>query len=428
MWPSTGESRKNLATLAAIRALATSRAGRIIAAALTVLAAVAYAVELTRRQELQDFGAYYRGAWRAIHHGSPYDSGPLVESMPFLYPPVAALLLAPLTWWSESGAELPFTLVSIAALVWTLWLLVGSSLPARRHAERPALTLVALLAALASEPVWSTLGLGQINLILVALVVTDVVVLGDRRWFGALIGLAAAIKLVPVVFIGYLAITRRWRALATAVGAAVLATLVGAIAMPHATWAYVRDGTALHGIGEGAKAANQSLYGVAERVLGNGGAATAAWIVASLVVVAGCVAITPRVRERFGDLAGVATVAAAALLVGPIAWTHYWVWWLLLPAVAAHPGWRQRVAPAAGAATVAAITLFGRRWFPPYDEFARAHPSAAEQLADACYVLTALGTLAGLAWAVARPRSAAADCDGDTPPNAVSDSRSAEGA
>ena len=202
MWPSTGESRKNLATLAAIRALATSRAGRIIAAALTVLAAVAYAVELTRRQELQDFGAYYRGAWRAIHHGSPYDSGPLVESMPFLYPPVAALLLAPLTWWSESGAELPFTLASIAALVWTLWLLVGSSLPARRHAERPALTLVALLAALASEPVWSTLGLGQINLILVALVVTDVVVLGDRRWFGALIGLAAAIKLVPVVFIG----------------------------------------------------------------------------------------------------------------------------------------------------------------------------------------------------------------------------------
>jgi D-alanyl-D-alanine dipeptidase len=86
------------------------------------------------------------------------------------------------------------------------------------------------------------------------------------------------------------------------------------------------------------------------------------------------------------------------------------------------------VAPAAGAATVAAITLFGRRWFPPYDEFARAHPSAAEQLADACYALTALGTLAGLAWAVARPRSAAADCDGDTPPNAVSDSRSAEGA
>jgi alpha-1,2-mannosyltransferase len=64
---------------------------------------------------------------------------------------------------------------------------------------------LAFLAVLVFEPARDTLSFGQINLVLLVLVCSDLRGLtAGRRSGGVGIGLAAAIKLTPAVFIGYL--------------------------------------------------------------------------------------------------------------------------------------------------------------------------------------------------------------------------------
>src|SRR5688572_3653450 len=54
--------------------------------------------------------------------------------------------------------------------------------------------------ALALEPVWQNLSFGQVNLVLMAAVVVDLT-RPERRFSGVLVGLAAGIKLTPLVFV-----------------------------------------------------------------------------------------------------------------------------------------------------------------------------------------------------------------------------------
>ena len=70
-------------------------------------------------------------------------------------------------------------------------------------------TLLLTLAMLGLVPVWRTIGLGQVNTLLMAMVAGDVLVVTARgsRWGGLLTGVAAAVKLVPLVFIAHLFLT-----------------------------------------------------------------------------------------------------------------------------------------------------------------------------------------------------------------------------
>ena len=78
--------------------------------------------------------------------------------------------------------------------------------------------------ALATEPVQQTLALGQVNLLLMLLVVADLLTAGaltpgegrTRWWHGLGIGIAAGVKLTPLIFIPYLLLIRRYRQAATA--------------------------------------------------------------------------------------------------------------------------------------------------------------------------------------------------------------------
>lgn len=99
--------------------------------------------------------------------------------------------------------------------------------------------VLAVSAALALTPTSLTIALGQINLVLLALVLTDFALLRSKsRYAGIGIGLAAAIKLTPLLFIVYLAATRRWRATLTAALSTAVATGVGFVVLPAQSWRY----------------------------------------------------------------------------------------------------------------------------------------------------------------------------------------------
>ncbi len=115
----------------------------------------------------------------------------------FIYPPIAAILMTPLAF----GPYVFWQVVWTAGLVWA-----QQSVLKRCGVPRGwKLGLIGIAVVLAVEPIRTTLGYGQVNTMLMALVVADLLpdAPGERRRIpqGTLIGLAAAIKLTPMLFV-----------------------------------------------------------------------------------------------------------------------------------------------------------------------------------------------------------------------------------
>src|SRR5690242_6185442 len=205
----------------------------ILAALALIVLFIVYLAET--RNGYFDSKVYY-GAIQYWFHG---DGGMVYDWLRpetpygFTYPPFAGLVMSPM-------ALLPFGAVVVIAVVATVlttmllvWWLAG---PLLKRLKAPLWFSfgIACCFALAFEPVRETITFGQVNTLLLTLVAGDMLfgVARGRRWAGAGIGLATAVKLTPGVFILYLLITRRWRAAGVAAGTATAATLVGGAVFP----------------------------------------------------------------------------------------------------------------------------------------------------------------------------------------------------
>jgi alpha-1,2-mannosyltransferase len=168
--------------------------------------------------------------------------------------------------------------------------------------------------------------LGQIELILMALIVWDLGQPSRRRWQGAAIGLAAGIKLVPLIFIPYLLLTRRFREAGVAVVVLAGTVITGFTMLPQASrqwWltGYFMDARRAGGV---ASLANQSLRGLLARLTPS---APAAGTLGLLILVGMIGLVGAAVFYQSGrPVHGWALCALTGLLVSPISWDHHWVW------------------------------------------------------------------------------------------------------
>ncbi len=248
----------------------------------------------------------YRAGGRFLLDGQPlYERGVVLDLLPFVYPPVAAVLFAPL-------ALLP---IPVLKAVWTALQLALLAYAARCGARAvgvpsgsPTAAVVVLVTALATwlDPVRTTLYLGQVNIVLLALVLGDLLGRRDSRWRGVGVGLAAAVKLTPLLFVGYLLLRRRYRAAATAVGTFAAAGLVGFLVAPADSVTYWLRGTfaAADRIAAVDGAANHSVNGLVTRLLGPGPAATAVYLVCAAALVVVTLALAVRLAGRGRCAAG----------------------------------------------------------------------------------------------------------------------------
>ena len=142
-----------------------------------------------------------------------------------------------------------------------------------------------------TEPFLRTVYLGQVNVALMALIMWDLTqpdTRASRWWKGAGVGIAAGIKLVPLIFIPYLLLTRRFRQAAVAAAAFAVTVAAGFIVLPadSAQWW-------LHGLfAQGGRTGfvgwegNQSLLGLVTRLTGSAAAARPLWLLAAAVTAA----------------------------------------------------------------------------------------------------------------------------------------------
>ncbi|RKR91676.1 alpha-1,2-mannosyltransferase [Micromonospora pisi] len=278
----------------------------------------------------------------------------------FTYPPFAALVMSPLSLLNWPAAIATSIAVNVAAAALVIYWLLDPIARRRGWPRWYAFALTGCAVAI-FEPVRDTVSFGQVNLLLLMLVLADVMVsrTGRGRLSGIGIGLASAIKLTPVVFIGYLVLSGRWRAAAVATGTAATATGVAALLAPHSSYVFWTEALwNTDRVGDLGYVSNQSLQGVLTRWDPHLGRGT--WL--AVVLVVGVLwAVRVRQAARAGDqLAGAALTGIVGCLVSPITWVHHLVW--LLPALAvlggaavdAGPGRRRR---RLGTATAVAYVL-----------------------------------------------------------------------
>jgi hypothetical protein len=301
-----------------------------------------------------DFRIYMWGGHAVLHDNRLY----LAQAYGhwFTYSPFAAIVFVPVAVLPLAVARVLWDLVSVAALAYSCVLVL------KLAGYRPSrlVVAVAVAAAMALDPVWQTLFLGQINLILLALILTDVWRVSQGRAAGIGVGIAAAIKLTPAIFIVFFLLARQTKAAFIAAGAFVVCGLFGFGVAPDASRLYWRrlffD---THRVGA-PYISNQSPYAAAIRIASGQGDIGLWWIVIPLAFAVVGLTTATLLAKRQEWLGATAVTGTTGLLVSPISWAHHWVW--ILPALVLLQRSGHRIAAAAGYLLFALAPF----WFTPH--------------------------------------------------------------
>ena len=284
----------------------------------------------------QDLTAYLRAAsdvWNGrplyvtfLHH--PFPDATLRPA--FIYPPAFALLFAPLALLPAQAAAVLWLLLCQACLAGCLVLVA--------RAERPGSWAVTALicATFTFYPLWVDAIQGQANLPILLLVTAGILgtVRGRPAWAAA-IGVAGALKLTPLLLLGWLLVERRFREALFLLAGFLAVTAAGAAIRFDDTVTFfgrvlpaLAKGTAFYG--------NQSLSGILARVISSN-PYTYPWISTAL---AGGTALVAAMLlfgwwlwrgRRLAPLAGALAFLPLLPLVSTVTWTHHLV--ILLPVV-----------------------------------------------------------------------------------------------
>ncbi|HET7899543.1 MAG TPA: glycosyltransferase 87 family protein [Candidatus Nanopelagicales bacterium] len=315
---------------------------------------------------VQDLRVYRDAAQRVLDHlpvyppGSRYTAG---QPLPFTYPPFAALVLLPAALVPIGSAVGVWWLLSLLCLWWLARRSFAELLAPLSPVGRLAAGLIAAaLALVLLDPVARLFGFGQVGLLLGVLCLADLDLgLRRSRAAGALVGLAAAVKITPGGFLLTYVAARRWRAVATGVVTTAACWLLALAVLPADTRDWLGLVLDTDRVGPVAESVNVSWNGLVLRLLGHGTAATVLW----LVLAVGTLAVAALRSGRAmidGDSLGAATVMGLGIvLAAPVSWTHHVVWIVPLIGILVGAGrswWRWLLA----VAVIAVFSAPGMSW------------------------------------------------------------------
>lgn len=322
-----------------------------------VIAGVWYAAWLA----IGTFGRPYNFFDMKIYHGAVvwwaggndlYEFIAPRTTLGFTYPPFAGLVMAPMSVVPMAVAGWLNVFASVGALAVVLTALLRPIVD-RMGGSLWYTVAIATPVAAAIEPVRETLGYGQVNLLLFALVIADLVALrwqarrnGEDRvedgplrrfwlsgaWAGVGIGLATSIKLTPALFIFYLLVTRQWRAATTAIGTAFAVTFGTFAVAGHESMTYfTRVLWETERVGAADMTPNQSLAGLLARLYDSIETPGLLWLSFALVVLAVGMSRASTAHAEGDELTAFVLVGLTTNVISPISWTHHLVW--VIPAI-----------------------------------------------------------------------------------------------
>jgi alpha-1,2-mannosyltransferase len=343
--------------------------------ALSVAAALGWALFVAAHGNQVDIDVYRFGG-RHIFHPDLYSAR--LGTLYFTYTPFAALVFSvPSLILNTLSLQVVWALTNVIALAGLTYVSIRITLPRlgpRRSAEW---ALLLLTPAMALDPVFINIGLGQINLVLTLMILLD---LAGRRGdphrklpLGVATGLAAAIKLTPLIFVPYLVLTRRVRGAFNAAATFVACEALAYVVAPHDSWIYwTKDVFDSKRAGALLYTSDQNLTSVLQRF--HHGPVPGS-VTDPAIVVLGVVGLllAAQAHRRSSVLLGLLVTAATELVVSPITWVHHMVWivpvliWLALA-----PD-RPRRGPVIAAVT-AFVFVIAPIWWVPRSYVVSANP------------------------------------------------------
>jgi alpha-1,2-mannosyltransferase len=318
----------------------------------------------------------------------------------FTYPPLAAVLMWPLAQLPVGAVIAIFTAGSVLAVFVTTWWLIRPTGVPPWQALGLAVPPLFLL-----EPIRETITFGQINMLLVALILADLLLGVPRkaRWTGVGIGLATAVKLYPGIFILHLLATRRWRAAATAAATAAGATLLAATVAPAASWAFWTHALwATERVGRTDYTGNQSLWGLLSRLAAPGQPSRLLWLPLVALILGYGLWRAARLSAVGDEVAALTVTGVVGALISPITWAHHVYWFVPALVVLTGLGSRGRL----GAALLYAVGLFGVVSFVDWGSAVRPDDPFGVQLLRSLYLPALLALLLWLPARAEAPRNA----------------------
>jgi alpha-1,2-mannosyltransferase len=350
-----------------------------------------------------DLDVYQLGVRQWLDGGDIYGTLPPTHdgvTLPFIYPPFAAIALFPLALLPWNVARVVNFGLTIAALTVAIYLSTRRLWPAIDRRSALLISGSALPLALWLEPVRETIGFGQVNLILMMLITADCLVEKPRWPRGLLVGIAAAIKLTPAVFLLYFLLRRDLRAAVVSIASGALATAVGFAVLPGESMRYWFGGFAsAAGVSGSPYANNQNLQAALARLSLPPPVRSGLWLLVAVVVLVAAGAGVSRALRRSDSVLAMAVTGAVGVLLSPVSWSHHWVW--IVPALLAmaaetmctrSPGW-----VVATVVTIATFSVGVHNFLPKGDGRELAWRAGEHFLGDS-YVLLTLVLL--IIWAV----------------------------
>ncbi len=364
-----------------------------------------------------DLKVYRMGGSALLHGESLYGAHLPGYGLPFTYPPFAAIAMIPFAAmpWILAGVVWTAIAVLCLAQIWRVCLdYAWPGLRTWSTRSRMALLVAVTVLSLPLEPVRETLLFAQINLLLAAMILTDLVARPRGRWAGALVGVATAVKLTPVLFMVLLAVTRQWRLLRNAVLGFAAAVAIGFVVVPNQSWDFWTRVIAESGrIGNPEFAANQSVNGFLSRLIGTDSPALKPlWFVIASAIALLTLWLAHRYWYAEDRLTAVSVCALGALFASPVSWSHHWVW--VVPIGVAMVNVLHRRTGSWLPAGIAgglwfAVFQVGPIWWPPNRNGLELTWTFWQTVAGNAYLIAGLAALGVLAWASPARRRPEAD-------------------
>jgi alpha-1,2-mannosyltransferase len=381
-----------------------------------------------------DIDIYQMGgqAWldgRPLYSGDVLFHTPIGLNLPFTYPPLAAIAFSPFAWLHMPVASVAITLITLVLLIVSTMIVLtrldvwttSRLLPGPSWLRRLWLAVIIVApATIWLEPISSNFAFGQINVVLMTLVIADCFPRRTPWPRGLLLGLGIALKLTPAVFLLYFLLRRDNRAVLTSLASLAGATLLGFVLAWSDSLEYWTH-TVHHTdrIGSAALNTDQNIAGALARLGLGEQERFLLWVAACLVVLAATVWAMRRVLRAGEPTLAVICVALFGLVVSPVSWSHHWVWMLPAVLVTGILGWRRRNV---ALAVVSAAGVAIMRW-TPIDLLPEHHETTAawwRQLVGMSYVWWALAVIVAAGLSVtARMTPQAATMSSLTPVPAV---------
>ncbi len=325
------------------------------------------ALQLTERVHLGvplDFQVYRDASLNMLHGGNTYHAHFTFAHLNFTYPPFALLLLSLLviapalpvlaTWW----------LLSVIALVSLIALCLNEVTKLRGFNLWAVAALLGGASCMCLQPLRSNMQFGQINFFLM-LAVGYELIRGRSKRRGILTGLAAAIKLTPLIYVLYFLLSRSraaaWRAASAFVAAAVIAWLI--LPKDSATF-WLHQAFSPGHKGKPTNPINQSWFGFTGHVLAPAPELRVlAWVVLCGLTLWCGLSLTRRYVTQDRPVDALLALALTEVLVSPISWAHHWSWVVLIPLVL-FSRWREHRVMAATMVLVLAVSVIAPyRWY-----------------------------------------------------------------